>query len=164
GRHWGPVTAGAPRVRGVGRPRAHPAEGGPAGSSEPGEPSERRRRPGRVSGARPSPRSPSRSVRHRSADPRPRRAGLCADLPAVARSGFRGTYVDANAVAPATVEMIASTVAANGATFVDGDLIGGPPQPGGPTRLYLSGDAASSVAGVLTGPGLESVVVEGDIT
>ena len=83
---------------------------------------------------------------------------------AVARSGFRGTYVDANAVAPATVEMIASTVAANGATFVDGDLIGGPPQPGGPTRLYLSGDAASSVAGVLTGPGLESVVVEGDIT
>lgn len=80
----------------------------------------------------------------------------------VTEAGFNGTYVDANALAPATVERIASIVVEAGATFVDGDLIGGPPKPGGPTRLYLSGDSAASVAGVLTGPGLETIVLEGD--
>jgi 3-hydroxyisobutyrate dehydrogenase-like beta-hydroxyacid dehydrogenase/SAM-dependent methyltransferase len=82
---------------------------------------------------------------------------------AVAAVGFSGTYVDANAVAPATAHRIASVLDGAGATFVDGDIIGGPPQPGGPTRLYLSGDAASSVASVLSGPGLESVVLDGDV-
>src|SRR5205807_7800556 len=57
----------------------------------------------------------------------------------VAGSGFAGTYVDANAVSPATARRIASIVEDGGGTFVDGDLIGGPPRPGGPTRLYLSG-------------------------
>ncbi|MBV9412597.1 MAG: DUF1932 domain-containing protein [Acidimicrobiia bacterium] len=83
---------------------------------------------------------------------------------AVAISGFSGTYVDANAVAPATVHRIASIVSGAGATFVDGDIIGGPPRPGGPTRLYLSGDAASWVADVLTGPGLEAVILGGELT
>lgn len=81
----------------------------------------------------------------------------------VASIGFTGTYVDGNAVAPATVARIASIVEGAGATFVDGDLIGGPPQPGGPTRLYLSGAAAPSVAAVLSGPGLESVALAGDL-
>ena len=80
----------------------------------------------------------------------------------VADVGFAGTYVDANAVAPATVHRIASIVERAGATFVDGDLIGGPPQPGGPTRLYLSGAGAPSVADALHGPGLESVALSGD--
>ncbi len=82
---------------------------------------------------------------------------------AVAAVGFAGTYVDANAVAPATVHRIGSIVGRAGATFVDGDLIGGPPHPGGPTRLYLSGPAAPSVAAVLSGPGLESVALDGDV-
>jgi SAM-dependent methyltransferase/3-hydroxyisobutyrate dehydrogenase-like beta-hydroxyacid dehydrogenase len=82
---------------------------------------------------------------------------------AVAGTRFCGTYVDANAVSPATVDRIAAVVERVGATFVDGDLIGGPPQPGGPTRLYLSGGAAPSLADVLTGPGLESVALEGDL-
>jgi 3-hydroxyisobutyrate dehydrogenase-like beta-hydroxyacid dehydrogenase len=81
----------------------------------------------------------------------------------VAGVGFGGTYVDANAVAPATVHQIASIVEEAGATFVDGDLIGGPPKPGGPTRLYLSGEVAPSVTGVLTGPGLEAVALDGDV-
>ncbi|MCU1448211.1 MAG: NAD(P)-dependent oxidoreductase [Acidimicrobiales bacterium] len=80
----------------------------------------------------------------------------------VAITGFSGTYVDANAVSPATVAGIADIVAAGGATFVDGDLIGGPPRPGGATRLYLSGPADAAAA-VLGGPGLESVVLGGDV-
>jgi 3-hydroxyisobutyrate dehydrogenase-like beta-hydroxyacid dehydrogenase len=82
---------------------------------------------------------------------------------AVAGTGFAGTYVDANAVSPGRVREIAAVVESAGATFVDGDLIGGPPQPGGLTRLYLSGAAAGSVAGVLGGPGLEAVVLGGDV-
>src|SRR3954451_5882060 len=80
---------------------------------------------------------------------------------AVAAGGFTGVYVDANAVAPATAVRIASIVSGCGATFVDGDIIGGPPRPGGPTRLYPSGAEASSVAKTLSGPALESVVLEG---
>jgi len=81
----------------------------------------------------------------------------------VCAARFAGTYVDANAIAPTTVRRIAAAVEGAGATFVDGDLIGGPPRPGGPTRLYLSGDAAAPVAVVLRGPGLESVALEGDL-
>ncbi|GEM_PF-34528 len=81
---------------------------------------------------------------------------------AVASARFDGTYVDANAVSPATALQIASIVEDAGATFVDGDIIGGPPRPGGPTRLYLSGEAAESVADALSGPGLESAVIDGD--
>jgi 3-hydroxyisobutyrate dehydrogenase-like beta-hydroxyacid dehydrogenase len=81
---------------------------------------------------------------------------------AVAATGFTGTYVDANAVAPATVARIAEVVEQGGATFVDGDLIGGPPRAGGATRLYLSGPA-DAVAPVLSGPGLESVVLAGHV-
>jgi len=81
----------------------------------------------------------------------------------VAGTGFSGTYVDGNAVAPATVHHIASIVEQGGATFIDGDLIGGPPQPGGPTRLYLSGAGAPSVATAVKGPGLEAVALDGDL-
>jgi 3-hydroxyisobutyrate dehydrogenase-like beta-hydroxyacid dehydrogenase len=80
----------------------------------------------------------------------------------VAETGFSGTYVDANAVSPATVARVAEVVEGGGATFVDGDLIGGPPRAGGATRLYLSGPA-NPVASVLSGPGLESVVLAGDV-
>ena len=83
---------------------------------------------------------------------------------AVAALRFAGTYIDANAVSPATASRIAAVVEGGGATFVDGDIIGGPPRPGGPTRLYLSGEGADDVAPLLTGPGLESVVLEGDAT
>jgi len=78
---------------------------------------------------------------------------------AVAGSGFTGTYVDANAVAPATVKRIASIVEDAGAMFVDGDVIGGPPRPGGQTRLYLSGPTAAEIVQLLSGPGLEAVAI-----
>ncbi len=81
----------------------------------------------------------------------------------VAGHGFAGIYVDANAVSPATARDIASIVASAGAAFVDGDLIGGPPRPGGATRLYLSGPTADSLVELLSGPGLEAVALGDDV-
>lgn len=64
----------------------------------------------------------------------------------VARSvaGFAGTFVDANAVSPATARAVAA--AAEAARFVDGGIIGSPPVGPGATRLYLSGPNAIDVA------------------
>jgi 3-hydroxyisobutyrate dehydrogenase-like beta-hydroxyacid dehydrogenase len=84
---------------------------------------------------------------------------------AVAGCGFSGLYVDANAIAPSTALTVQMTVAQGGARFVDGDLIGGPPRPGGSTRLYLSGAEAHILADLLAGSELvEAVVLEGDPT
>ena len=85
--------------------------------------------------------------------------GAAAD---VARSvaGFRGVYVDANAVSPATAEAVAAIVEAGGAAYVDGGIIGPPPREPGTTRLYLSGDRAGEVARLFVDSRLEPVVVE----
>jgi 3-hydroxyisobutyrate dehydrogenase-like beta-hydroxyacid dehydrogenase len=80
----------------------------------------------------------------------------------VAALGFGGTYVDANAVAPATAMEVARIVEAGGATFVDGDLIGGPVRPGGATRLYLSGPAAGAIAALVAQPDDPQVVILGE--
>ncbi len=80
---------------------------------------------------------------------------------AVAAARFGGIYVDANAVAPATAREIGGIVEKAGATFVDGGIIGGPPQRRGTTRLYLSGGAAPRVAALFPRGPLEAVVVPG---
>jgi 3-hydroxyisobutyrate dehydrogenase-like beta-hydroxyacid dehydrogenase len=83
---------------------------------------------------------------------------------AVSNAGFSGVYVDANAVSPDTARTIGAVVGATGARFVDGDLIGGPPHPGGHTRLYLSGPDAPMVAGLFaSGDRLEVVDLGRDI-
>jgi 3-hydroxyisobutyrate dehydrogenase-like beta-hydroxyacid dehydrogenase len=84
--------------------------------------------------------------------------GAAADV-ARAMGGFRGTYVDANAVSPATARAIGAGVAAAGAAFVDGGIIGAPPRKPGTTRLYLSGPSAATVATLFTGTPLEAPVV-----
>jgi 3-hydroxyisobutyrate dehydrogenase-like beta-hydroxyacid dehydrogenase len=57
---------------------------------------------------------------------------------------FRGIYVDANAVSPATAHRIAELVGDN---YVDGGVIGPPALKWGTTRLYVSGKQAGSVVG-----------------
>ena len=57
----------------------------------------------------------------------------------VADLGFRGVYVDANAVSPATAREISETVEGGGARYVDGGIIGPPPREPGKTVLCLSG-------------------------
>jgi 3-hydroxyisobutyrate dehydrogenase-like beta-hydroxyacid dehydrogenase len=83
---------------------------------------------------------------------------------AVAGHGFRKLYVDGNAVAPATSREIARIVEAAGATYVDGGIIGPPPDKPGTTRLYLSGAAAGRVQALLAGGPLEAIVLAGDLT
>lgn len=78
---------------------------------------------------------------------------------AVAKPGFDGLYVDANAVAPETALDVASVIESGGATFIDGGIIGPPAHQGGTTRLYLAGGAAHDVADVFAGTVLEPIVI-----
>src|SRR6266536_3275034 len=71
--------------------------------------------------------------------------GALALARAVAALGFRGLYVDANAVAPDTAREIGRVVEAAGARFVDGGIIGPATRTRGTTRLYLSGSDAPGI-------------------
>ena len=82
----------------------------------------------------------------------------------VAGHGFRKLYVDGNAVAPATAREIARIVEAAGATYVDGGIIGPPPDKPGTTRLYLSGASAERVKALFEGGPLEAIVLAGELT
>jgi hypothetical protein len=62
-------------------------------------------------------------------------------------AGYEGIYVDANAIGPATAREVRSGFA----RFVDGGIIGGPPEP----RLYLSGEEAATVAALFAGSPVE---------
>ena len=80
---------------------------------------------------------------------------------AVAKLQFTGIYVDANAVSPATSRAVQKIVEAEGATFVDGGIIGPPARKRGSTRLYLSGGEASRVAACFCQGPLEALVLDG---
>jgi len=80
----------------------------------------------------------------------------------VAAQGFSGVYVDANAVSPATAAEVAALVAP--AHYVDGGVIGPPPTESAPSRLYLSGDRAGELAGILGGGPLEAIAIDGGPT
>lgn len=78
----------------------------------------------------------------------------------VAELGFPGIYVDANAISPSTTRTIASWFN----RFVDGGLVGPPPDPPHPakpptTRLYLSGEETDAVAKLFTGSSVETRIV-----
>ncbi|HEY4610918.1 MAG TPA: hypothetical protein VIH06_16990, partial [Ilumatobacteraceae bacterium] len=87
----------------------------------------------------------------------PTSAAAVAD--SVATLGFEGTYVDANAIAPATTRAIGERFA----RFVDGGVIGPPAKFPGTTRLYLSGADSSRIAELWTGSAVETRVVEGGV-
>jgi 3-hydroxyisobutyrate dehydrogenase-like beta-hydroxyacid dehydrogenase len=81
------------------------------------------------------------------------------------KSGRRKpVFVDCNAVNPATVRHIQAVVAATGAEFVDGGIIGFPPVPGTSTgpRLYVSGEPAAKVE-VLTQFGIDVRLLDGPV-
>lgn len=80
----------------------------------------------------------------------------------VAMLGFRGIYIDANAIAPETARRVAATVERVGATFVDGGIIGGPPREAGGTRLYLSGEKAEKVSHFFVNGPLEVIAIDGE--
>jgi 3-hydroxyisobutyrate dehydrogenase-like beta-hydroxyacid dehydrogenase len=71
-------------------------------------------------------------------------------------AGFGGLYLDANAVAPQTARQVSEIITTAGARYVDGGIIGPPPQAPGSTRLYLSGDAAGEVRALFDGTALDA--------
>jgi 3-hydroxyisobutyrate dehydrogenase-like beta-hydroxyacid dehydrogenase len=88
-------------------------------------------------------------------------------VPALSASNIKPIYVECNAVNPATVERIASTIAPTGCAFVDAGIVGPPPKPSqsgqgrhaGP-RFYASGEAAPRFA-ALRQYGLDVRVLDG---
>ena len=80
---------------------------------------------------------------------------------AVTAAGFAGSYLDANAVAPATAERIAEIYAER---YVDGGIIGPPAWREGATRLYLSGVGAQDVAALFAGSLVDARAVSANRT
>lgn len=76
-----------------------------------------------------------------------------------AGAGFRGTFVDANAISPGRAERQSEVIENAGGRFVDGSIVGPPAWKPGTTRLYLSGAAALRVAEIFAGSPVEAVAI-----
>jgi len=95
----------------------------------------------------------------------PREALRLAELvaPALRTAPNKPIYVDCNAVSPDTVLRIERVVREAGTSFVDGGIIGPPPEPDSSrTRIYLSGPDAEKVA-VLQQYGLSTPIQPGPV-
>ena len=74
-------------------------------------------------------------------------------------AGFRGIFVDANAIAPETTRAVGAGLE----RFVDGGIVGAPSRSAGTTRLYLSGPEAAAIAELFDGTELEARVLSAEI-
>jgi 3-hydroxyisobutyrate dehydrogenase-like beta-hydroxyacid dehydrogenase len=77
----------------------------------------------------------------------------------VAATGFAGTYVDANAVSPASAREIHAAV---GDAYVDAGIIGPPAWKEGTTRLYVAGSRAAEVAGWFSGSPTDARAIDAE--
>ena len=73
----------------------------------------------------------------------------------VIAAGFRGLFVDANAISPQRAGRIGEMMTAANAAFVDGGIIGGPAWEPNRTWLYLSGVESERVAACFSNGPLE---------
>ena len=78
-------------------------------------------------------------------------------------SRHKPVFIDCNALSPKTKTLVAMTLADTGCDFIDGAIIGAPPEPGekGP-RFYVSGEQ-SGRASVLRALGLDLRQIDGPI-
>lgn len=97
------------------------------------------------------------------AEPARRAAPRAAAAAPGSGGGFRGVFVDANAVSPATTRAIAGIIEASGASYVDGGIIGLPPGQADGTRLYLSGPRAGEIRDLFAGTGIDARITGGGI-
>jgi 3-hydroxyisobutyrate dehydrogenase-like beta-hydroxyacid dehydrogenase len=79
----------------------------------------------------------------------------------VAALGFRGTFVDANAIATETAMEIKRRIEGAGGRFVDGGIIGPANRKPGAARIYLAGPEASAVKRLLEAGPVTPVVLDG---
>ena len=82
---------------------------------------------------------------------------------AVATCGFRGVYIDANAVSAETTRAVGRMVEAAGASYVDGGIIGPPPIPGASVRLYVCGSRAGEIASLFEGCIMQAIALDGPV-
>ncbi len=78
----------------------------------------------------------------------------------VAESGFRGLYLEANAISPERSARIRGLIENAGAGYVDGAVIGPPALEQGDTRLLLCGRRAGEVADFFRGGSLQLEILE----
>ncbi len=85
----------------------------------------------------------------------------------VARSaieqGFKGYYLDANAISPQRAIKIGQLMEASGIRFIDGGIIGGPARTPKETRLYLSGKDAHIIADCFSNGPLDTKIIGNEI-
>lgn len=81
----------------------------------------------------------------------------------VIEAGFKGFYLDANAISPQRAIRIGQMMAENGIHFVDGGIIGGPAWTPNETWLYLSGKDADKIPKCFTNGPLETKIIGGKI-
>jgi len=86
--------------------------------------------------------------------------GALALAQSVAALGFRGLYVDGNAVAPETAREIGWVIESAGGRFVDGGIIGPAARKRGTTRFYLSGSAAPEIGVLFNAGPMDAVVLD----
>ncbi len=81
----------------------------------------------------------------------------------VIKTGFKGFYLDANAISPQRSIRIGELMEENGIHFIDGGIIGGPAWTPNETWLYLSGRDADKIAKCFTKGPLETKIIGGEI-
>jgi 3-hydroxyisobutyrate dehydrogenase-like beta-hydroxyacid dehydrogenase len=78
-------------------------------------------------------------------------------------SGFRGIYLEANAISPMATKTIGNLFDSSPISYVDGGIVGAPAWNPGTTRLYLSGKRGETVHEALTGGPLQPIYLGPDI-
>lgn len=81
----------------------------------------------------------------------------------VIEQGFKGYYLDANAISPQRTKKIGAILKSNGIRFIDGGIIGGPAWKPKETWLYLSGRDAETVANCFSSGSLETKIIGDEI-
>jgi 3-hydroxyisobutyrate dehydrogenase-like beta-hydroxyacid dehydrogenase len=81
----------------------------------------------------------------------------------IANAGFRGLFVDANAIAPDRASRLGAAMTTRGIDFVDGGIIGLPAWTPHATCLYLSGPRAQDAASCFSAGPLDTQVLGTDI-
>jgi 3-hydroxyisobutyrate dehydrogenase-like beta-hydroxyacid dehydrogenase len=81
----------------------------------------------------------------------------------VIKNGFKGLYLDANAISPQRSIRIGQMLEENDIHFVDGGIIGGPAWTPNETWLYLSGKDAEGIAECFAQGPLETKIIGGEI-
>src|SRR5687768_9897359 len=81
----------------------------------------------------------------------------------IIETGFKGLYLDANAISPQRSIRIGQTMEENGIQFVDGGIIGGPAWTPNETWLYLSGKDADKIIDCFKKGPLETKIIGNEI-